>query len=157
MASRRRTQWIDAIDSTGFSVAGAAAPGTIVSTSLVTEGELENLGGGVTLLRVIGDIWTRRTAGTAPVITHTLFQRQAYAGQVNPTDWANDEFQRVNMLGTWMHVPGTDVLIVRERVDLRTKRKFGQGVALTLETQNHSIANQDVFVTLHLRMLLLLP
>lgn len=157
MASRRRTQWIDAIDATGFSVAGAVAPGTIVSSLLVGEAEMENLGGGVTLLRVIGDIWSRRTAGTAPVMTHTLFLNQAFAGAVDVVDWNNDAFQRRQMLGTWMHIPGTDVLIVRERVDIRTKRKFGQGERFTLESQNHSVAGNDVFVAFHLRMLLLLP
>ena len=157
MPSRRRTQWIDAIDATGFTVAGAVAPGTIVSSLLVGEAEMENLGGGVTLLRTLGDIWTRRTVGTAPVVTHTLFMNQAFAGATDVVDWNNDAFQRKQMLGTWMHVPGTDVLIVRERVDIRSKRRLGQGERLTLESQNHSIASQDVFVTFHLRMLLLLP
>ena len=157
MANRRRTQWIDAIDATGFSIAGAAAPGTIVSNLLVGEAEMENVGGGATLLRVIGDIWTRRSAGTAPTVTHTLFMNQAFAGAVDVVDWNNDAFQRPQMLGTWMYVPGTDVLIVRERVDIRTKRKLMQGNRLTLEFQNHALAGENVFVSFHLRMLLLLP
>ena len=157
MASRRRTQWIDAIASTSQNINGAAAPGTVFSNLLVGEAEMENLGGGVTLLRVIGDIWTRRIAGTAPVVTHTLFMNQAFAGAVDVVDWNNDAFQRKQMLGTWMHIPGTDVLIVRERVDIRTKRRFGQGERFTLESQNHSIAGENVNMTFHLRMLLLLP
>jgi len=153
--ARRRTQWIDAIQSTSVVLAGAAAPGTIIEVSLLTEAEIENLGGGVTLLKVIGDVVTQRIAG-APIVTHTLYVRQQYAGAVGVGDWTNDEFQRLAMLGTWLSAPGAND-IDRINIDLRTKRKLGQGVALVFSTQNHSLAGTDANYAFHLRALLALP
>ena len=155
--SRRRTQWIDAIVSTGQTIAGAAAPGTIVANTIISETEMEQYGGAATLIRVIGDIFTRRAAGVA-VITHTLFLLENYAGATAPTDWANDEFQRKDVLGNYMAVlPSDSSGMVHERIDLRTKRKLGQGQSLQLASQNHSIAGQDAVLYFHLRCLVLLP
>ena len=58
MPRRRRTQWIDNLIDTEVLVAG----GTISTTTQVSEGELENLGGGMTLIRVIGDLLPRTRA-----------------------------------------------------------------------------------------------
>ena len=158
MASRRRYQWIDAIVSSETALVGAAAPGTIIEDAIVLESELENIGGGATLMRVVGDIWIRRTAGTAPIVSHTLFVAQQFVGIVQPTDWVGDTFQNKMVLGTWLSMVGsTDGLTVHHRVDLRTKRKLGQGVAVLLASQNHSIATNDTAYVFHLRCLLLLP
>jgi len=155
---RRRTQWIDSIEANEFAIDGAAAPGTIVNTPIVSEAEFENLGGGGTLIRVIGDIFTRRTQGVAPVFTHTLFLSQEFVGSsASPTDWVEDSFQRMSMLGTWLGMVATDALLYRLTVDLRTKRKVMQGVRLILSSQNHSVATNDVAVAFHLRALILLP
>ena len=155
--ARRRTQWIDIIASDLATIAGAAAPGTIVQTNVLLESELEELHGGATLIRIIGDIWTVQSAG-APVITHSLLMLQNYTGAVAPTDWANDEFQRHEMIGTWMIVMDSGSTIAHHTmVDLRSKRKMRQGMALTLQSQNHRVAGHDATFALHLRCLLLLP
>ena len=158
MASRRRYQWIDAIVTTEVALVGAAAPGTIIEEAILLETELENIGGGGTLIRVVGDIWARRTQGTAPILTSTLFVAQQHVGVVQPTDWVQDTFQNKFVLGTWLGMVGsTDALTVHFKVDLRTKRKLGQGVAVFMAMQNHSLANQDIAYVFHLRCLLLLP
>ena len=158
MARRRKFQWIDAIQSTLFNVVGAAAPGTVVSNAIVAETEVENVGGGATLMRVVGDIFWRSTAGT-PVATATLFLFQPYLGAARPTDWDNDTFQRATVLGTWMAatVTGGSETMTHTRIDLGTKRKLTQGMELDLEIQNHSTAGNDFAVAFHLRALLLLP
>jgi len=156
MARRRRFQWIDALVSSPIAVAGAAAPGTISNQTIISEVELENVGGGATMMRVVGDIILRATAGN-PVFTYALWVFPAYVGSVQPTDWDNDTFQRADMLGTWtVQAPVADRISI-VRVDLRTKRKLGQGVQVQLAIQNHSIAGNDASIAFHLRSLLLLP
>ena len=154
--ARRRTQWIDAIQSSFVVLAGAVAPGTVIETSLLTEAEIENLGGGLTLLKVIGDIVAVRTAGT-PVLTFTLYFRQQYAGAVGVPDWDNDAFQRKAMVGTWMTTVQVQDATARLPIDLRSKRKIGQGVSLVLAAQNHSAAANDANYAFHLRALVALP
>ena len=156
MSRKRRYQWIDAIQATEIAVVGAAAPGTIVNTGIVLETELENVGGGATLIRVVGDIWMRTLLGV-PIATFSLYLQEAYAGAIAPTDWDTDTFQRRDMLGTWMLTAIAGQTLGHVAVDLRTKRKMGQGVALDLAAQNHSIAGQDMRFVFHLRALLLLP
>ena len=156
MATKRRYQWIDSVVSTEVAVAGAAAPGTVVSTGVVLEQELENIGGGATLIRVVGDLWLRNNAGVT-VTTQTLYILQAFVGGVSPTDWTNDTFQRKDMLGTWMTYMTAAEPVVHHKIDLRTKRKVGQGVAIDLATQNHSLGGNDISFVFHLRALLLLP
>ncbi len=157
MARRRRFQWIDSITSGYVALAGAVAPGTIVNSAIITEAELENVGGGATLIRVVGDIITQEVVGV-PVVTHTLFIQQAFAGAGFPADWDGDTFQRADVLGTWMHGPCSNTLFtVHERIDLRTKLKLGQGIELDLASQNHSVATNDAIFIFHLRFLLMLP
>ncbi len=158
MSRRRRYQWIDAIQTTAVALVGAAAPGTVSDQTIIGEAELENIGGGATLLRVVGDIWLRRTQGTAPVVTGTLFNLQGYGSAVAPIDWQQDEFQRTANLGSWLWMVGsTDALTIHQSIDLRTKRKLGQGILTVLAMQNHSIATNDAEFVFHLRCLLLLP
>ena len=157
MARRRRYQWVDAAEFTPIAIAGAAAPGTLVQNTIILESELENVGGGATLIRVVGEIITGEVLGK-PVVSHTLFVFNNYAGAALPVDWDNDVFQRSDVLGTWTHFPGSNTLFtVQERIDLRTKRKLGQGVSVILHSQNHAIAAQDAEFVFHLRCLLLLP
>ena len=153
---RRRFQWIDAIQTTEVVLNGAAAPGTIINETILSEAELENVGGGGTLIRVVGDIQVKRTLGT-PVITASLFVREAYAGSVSPSDWTADTFQRRDMLGTWMFGGNVNTAAMYRVIDLRTKRKLGQGVDVLLAFQNHSVAGSDATYWFHLRALLMLP
>ena len=152
--ARRRTQWLDAILSTPQFIAGAVAPGTIVSNTILTETELENVGAS-TLIRIVGDLFCL-SAAAEPVFTHTLLLFNNYVGGGLPTDWDNDTFERSDVLGTWMSQPDAAVSAIHHRIDLRTKRKFGRGVTLTLETQNHSPGGNDGRYVFHLRCLLLL-
>ena len=158
MARRRRAQWIDAIDTTfnNTVLAGAAAPGTIVNTTILSEAELENIGGGGTLIRTIGEIIVRRTAG-APVITCALFMAQNFTGAVAPTDWDADTFQREQQLGSWMVAADSTLSFVRLAIDLRSKRKLTQGMTMQLAAQNHAVAANDASLIYHLRCLVLLP
>ncbi len=158
MSRRRRYQWIDAIQTSAITLNGAAAPGTVSDQTIIGEAELENIGGGATLMRVVGDIWVRRLAGTAPIVTATLFNLQGYGSAVAPADWQQDEFQRTANLGSWLWMVGsTDGLTVHQSIDLRTKRKLGQGILTVLAVQNHSVAGENVSFVFHLRCLLLLP
>ncbi len=154
--SRRRTQWIDAIQTTSVTLSGAAAPGTVLDTTMISEAEMENVGGGATLLRTIGDIWTTRVAGS-PVVTHTLFLAQNFPGAVGIADWDQDAFQREQMLATWLVTPVQNPNALRTMVDIRSKRKLTQGVTLQLSSQNHSVVGNDVVFAFHLRFLILLP
>ena len=83
MSRRRRFQWVDAIEATYIAIAGAVAPGTIVTNTIITEAELENVGGGATLIRVVGDIVTQETVGV-PVVTYTLAIMEQFAGATSP-------------------------------------------------------------------------
>ena len=154
---RRRTQWVDAILSDVTTIAGAAAPGTLVEQSIVTEVEMENIGGGATVIRIIGDIWTLQSAG-APVVTHTLYLRQEYQGVTSVSDWVNDAFQRTEVMATWMvALDSGSSQAHHTMVDIRSKRKLRQGISLLLSSQNHRIAGHDATYLFHLRCLLLLP
>ncbi len=157
MARRRRTQWIDAINTGPITVLGAIAPGTLNEETMVSEGEMENIGGGATLIRTVGEIWTLQSVG-APAFTHTLFLAQNFVGATFPADWDADAFQRQQVLGTWMGLldAGSN-RSYRHSIDLRSKRKLTQGLSLTLSTQNHRTAGHDLQYAFHLRMLLLLP
>ena len=157
MARRRRTQWIDALSSTEVVVAA----GAIDNTTQVSETELENMGGGMTLLRVIGDILPRvRASGGAVVQAQfTLFVFEPYAGGVAPTAWDVDTYQRKSMLGTFMW---RDAGVANQagvprsiHVDLRTKRKIGQGERIELATSTTGTGGTSYFS--HLRFLFLLP
>ena len=156
MSSSRRTQWIDAVETTRVALNGAAAPGTINNDILIGENEVENVGGNVTLLRTVGDLWIQRNAGNA-VVTATMFLGQAFAGAVQPTDWNQDAFQRRENLYSWMVVGSASDEGSHIVVDVRTKRKIGQGQSLYLSLQNHSIAGNDARYAFHFRHLILLP
>ncbi len=157
MAQRRRTRWIDSLLTSRTALAGAAAPGTIIDSVLMTETEIESLGDGATLIRIVGDIWTCDSAGD-PVVSHNIWLSPAYAGIVLIADWEQDAYERTSMLGTWMVVPDSNTALCKHtRVDLRSKRKLSPGTQLTLSSQNYAIANNDATISFHLRMLLLLP
>ena len=157
MARRRRTQWIDALATTEIAVAG----GAIDNTTQVSEAELENMGGGMTLVRVIGDILPRVCASGGAVVqaTFNLFVFEPYAGGVAPTAWDVDTYQRKSLLGTWMWRDGgvaNQLGAPRSiHVDLRTKRKIGQGERIELATATGGTGGVSYFS--HLRFLFLLP
>ncbi len=156
--TRRKTQWIDNIATAAQSVSS----GSVTNSTEISEAEIENVGGGATLIRVVGDICpvTTSTATTGSV-TFALWLFAQYTGAVAPTlaAWAlNDTYQRKYLLGTWMWRPAGVVGAGIPRslhIDLRTKRKLGQGLALTLSIGNHTGASMSF--TSHLRYLLLLP
>ncbi len=160
MPRRRRFQWIDSVSTTPTAIAGAAAPGTIITQVVITEAEMENLGGGATLIRTVGSVWLSATAGR-PVVTGALYLQENYAGSVPPTDWGiNDTWQRKELLGSWMYWSrvGVGEDVTREwKVDLRAKRKLTQGQSLDFIFQNHSVATNDVEIVAHFRCLLMLP
>ena len=157
MARRRKFQWIDNLNTAPIVVAA----GAVSTTTQITEAELENLGGGVTLMRVVGDIIPLcSTVATNGAVTFALFTFEQYTGSVAPTDWSlNDTYQGRRLLGTWLW--RADQLANRAgvprsiHVDLRTKRKLGQGIAVSLAVENH--ASQPIDFVAHLRLLLLLP
>ncbi len=153
--SKRKWQWIDNIESALISV-GATS---IVNTTQVSEAEIENLGGAMTLTRVVGTICP--VAGSTPSarLSYALHVLQSYAGAVAPTSWVNDTFQRLDMLGCWWWTgagvasgPGIPRAI---HVDLRTKRKIGQGVQIELAVEN--FGGFTCTYTSHLRFLMQLP
>ena len=154
--SRRRFQWIDVVQTTLQAVAGAVAPGTVADDSTILESEIENVGGALTLIRTVGDILVRRTAGT-PIATCTLYVAQAFTGAGRIADWDNDAFQRMQVLGTWLTLGDSIQNLYPIRVDLRTKRKLGQGELVILSIQNHSTAGNDFSYVYHLRHLVMLP
>jgi len=156
MSRKRQYQWIDAIVADEITLAGAVAPGTIVNTTVVSEREMENIGGGGTLIRVVGDVYMRVAVGN-PVVTAALFLQESYASAVAPTDWGNDEFQRKAYLGGMLLVGLVGNQLGHWKVDLRTKRKLTQGQQMELATQNHSTAGNDARIAFHLRFLVLLP
>ncbi len=156
MAKRRRTQWVDALNPTLVTVNGAAAPGTISEAFIISEAELENLGGMATATRIVGSINFVHLLGI-PVLTAVLYLRQEYAGVVSPVDWTQDVYQRMGVMWTMQRtysVGASDAMHVN--VDIRTQRKIGQGRSLTLAVQNHAIAGNNAAFTFHLRALLLL-
>ena len=155
MARKRRTQWIDSLATSEIAVAGAAAPGTINEQVLVDEAEIENVGGAATVTRIVGSITLQRTLGS-PVLSIAIWLGSAFVGAANPTDWDQDTYQRSRVLWTYQTLLTTDPANRQLTVDIRTQRKLGQGVALQMSVQNHSIANHNAEFTFHLRSLLLL-
>jgi len=154
---KRRYQWIDSISTDYFVVNGAAAPGTISQVNSISEAEIENVGGAMTLIRTVGQILIQELLGV-PVVTATLFLQAGFVGSTAPTDWVQDTFQRMNVLGTWLVGTGSNTNFVHTiNVDLRTKRKLGQGVSLDLAIQNHSVATNNISYAYHLRHLVMLP
>ena len=154
--ARRKTQWIDTVETTIVTVAGAAAPGTVSNELILSEAELENVPNS-TLIRVVGTIWYVASAG-APIVTAALWLAPNYTDSVLPLKWDNDEFQRGSMLWTdlFMSSSSSDDP-VRRTLDIRSKRRMTQGSDLTLSFMNHAVANNDVSIVYHLRCLLLLP
>ena len=154
--AKRRTRWVDTVSTTAVVLAGAVAPGTVVDEAILPESELETLGTGATIIRVVGHIIMRSDAG-APVVTGCLWLAPNYAGAVFPTDWLNDTFERNAVMATFMWQPKAGLSTEPTPVDIRTKRKVSPGTSLILSLQNHSIASQDAAYVYHLRALLLLP
>jgi len=152
--AKRKTQWIDTVNSTANSLVGAAAPGTIVNEVILSENELENVPNS-TLIRVVGNLIFARSAGT-PVITAALWLAPNYSGVALPTDWDNDTFQRGSVLWTTMFMDTVGSTTVNHHLDIRSKRRMTQGMDLNLSIQNHSLAGNTVLFSFHLRCLLLL-
>ncbi len=157
MATRRRkTQWIDSIISTEFTLPGAAAPGTVDNRTLLSETEIENVGGGSVLTRIVGDIGLRAAGADTPVVTASVMLFSNFVGSTFISDYDGDAFQRQGMLWTRMGLPIAGDA-VRWFVDWRANRKMTQGMTLQLALQNHSLAGIDAEIIFHLRMLILLP
>ncbi len=148
----RRTQWIDSLITTPQTVAATA----VSTNAVVTEAEIENLGGGTTLVRVIGDIVMARTAST-PVASANLYIQDTYLGSAAPTSWVQDTYQRQNLLWTRLWF-GTSAIVQDQMpmwVDLRSKRKVTQGQLVNLAIENYG--DGALTFVMHLRCLFLLP
>ena len=155
--SKRRTRWFDNIDSTLFTVVGAAAPGTIVNRISLGEAAIEDNFNGGTLVRTVGTIWLHQTAGS-PIMSVVLYMSPTFAGSVEPTDWVDDTFERQGVMMTWFANPTSISRGLNPiHVDVRSKRKLMPGVNLNIVFQNHAIATNDCNVSFHLRHLILLP
>ena len=154
--SSRKTKWVDAVQTGALALPGAAAPGFVVNSGIVTEAEAEDFGR-PTVIRIVGDMYFEWTQGR-PVITATIFRAFAYVGATNPTDWDQDTFENPMVMATRMfYLSGSTNEIAHWSLDVRTKRILGPGHGLNLAIQNHSIANHDANYAYHLRALLLLP
>ncbi len=155
---KRRYQWIDAIDLAQTSIAA----GAISDQGLLTEAELENVGGGATLERIVGSIIVTAGAATRGQMAMGIFLLEQYAGASIPTVAAmaaNDTYQRKDCLWTGIAITAADgdfsFAVPRvHHLDWRSRRKLGQGVRCTLLTTATSSAMR---VSFHLRFLLALP
>ncbi len=154
--SRRRTRWVDFVQTDQIALIGAAAPGTLNNLEVVSEAELETIGDGATLVRVVGHIFLIRTAGT-PVLTGCLWFADAFVGATRPIDWNQDAFERKSNMWSFLYASSVQSNSARFDVDIRTKRKVSAGDTLLLSLQNHSLVNNDVNFVAHLRFLMLLP
>ena len=159
MGKRRRYQWIDAIE---FTNAASVAANGLGNADIVSETEIENLGGGITLERIVGSIIV--TAGSVGRAQYAvaLMVIETYAGATLPNVASfntPDLYQRKDNL--WSShgrietsqdfafgVPRTF------QIDWRSRRKMSQGQKITLFVQPQSNA---VRYTYHLRMLFALP
>ena len=99
--AKRRTQWIDAINSTPTDVAGIIN----VDEALVSESELENVGGASTITRVVGEIWIHSLL-VVPVAGWTIWLHGVYVGSVTLTLWDIDTFQRQRVMATGWFMAG---------------------------------------------------
>ena len=154
--AKRRTRWIDTVSTTPVALAGAAAPGTVIDESILPENELETLGTGATLIRVVGHIHLSSLL-IDPVVTAALWFAPNYAGAVFPVDWLNDVFERQSVIWTGLWRPKATKHSNVTVIDIRAKRKVSPGQSLILSMQNHSPAGSDAEYVYHLRSLLLLP
>jgi len=156
--SKPRYQWIDAISITPTVVAA----GAVGNVDQVTEAELENLGGGGTLERIVGSIIMVAGSATQGRYTVGLMIQETYAGATLPSAaaWLTpDVYQRKDMLWSSIGVTTTgavnNIAVPRvHNVDWRSRRKLGQGVKVTLSV---SVLLQSVQFISHLRFLVRLP
>ena len=153
--ARRKTRWFANVQTGVINANGAAAPGTVVDTITLGEALIEDTFSGATIIRTVGDIWIRASAGV-PVMTAVLWFAPTYLGSVNPTDWVEDTVERSSVMMSWM-VLATTAEMAHIFVDVRSKRKLEPGVNLTLSVQNHSLAGDDARITWFLKHLILMP
>ena len=154
--AKRRTQWIDTIQTARPSVAGLS----MSHVDLVSESDFENLGGGVTIVRLVGELWfSGEAVADAPTVAWAIWLAAEYAGSANPTILDNDFFQRQRVMHTGMYFrDGTDDHTwYKKDIDIRGKRKVGQGQALKLSFENFALGAQAFVYGYHIRTLLLLP
>ena len=158
MARRRRYQWIDAVDFTQTSTAANA----LGSFDQVTEAEIENLGGGLVLERIVGSLVVTNGAVGRGQYGVALWTSETFAGASLPTAAAlqqPDFYQRKEMLWTGYGCVQTgadfDFGVPRvHHIDWRSKRKMGQGMKISLLVAPVSNAVRSSF---HLRYLFVLP
>ena len=158
MARRRRYQWIDAVDFTQTSTAANA----LGSFDQVTEAEIENLGGGLVLERIVGNLVVTNGAVGRGQYGVAIWMNETYAGATLPTAAAlqqPDFYQRKEMLwtgyGTLQTGADFDFGVPRvHHIDWRSKRKCGQGMKVSLLVAPVSNACRSSF---HLRYLFVLP
>jgi len=152
---KRRTQWIDTVQTVAIGIVGAADPGTVSNRVIVAESELENLGGMATITRVVGTLLVASSAGF-PLVSWVIWTTSSEVSSVRPTDWVQDTYQRQAVMATGMVQPSSENPVIHIAFDVRSQRKIGQGRQLELTLQNHSIASNDANFTFHTRVLLLL-
>ena len=148
----RRTQWIDAI--INVSVVQIGGP-TISSHVIVSEAEIENLGGAATITRVVGSINVRSIL-LDTIFSAMIWVNSSFVGAGLPIVLDADIFQRSRNMWSdykWQAV-GDDTY--KREVDIRTQRKLGQGVDVLLTVENANVVGNTLEFVYHLRMLLLL-
>ena len=150
--AKRKTHWIDAVQSPV-----SLTQGSISEFTLVTESELENLSAsGLTLVRIVGEMVLTRTSG-APVTKWAIWIAPNYVGVTLPTIWDEDTYQRARVLHTGIDAfPSNCVQTHRFTVDVRAQRKVSQGVFINLSFENDSQVGVMALIY-HLRLLFKLP
>ena len=148
--SKRRTVWKDAI-----APANTLAATTVVEEILLAEADIESLGSGVTVTRIVGSLSLHFAAGVTNVVAAAIWVRPTYLGAAAPTSLNIDFFERSRTMWTMQRMidPADDTTLVP--IDIRTQRKLGSGVELDLVIENKSA--QIVTFAYHLRSLVLLP
>ena len=154
--AKRRTQWIDTIETSRPTLAGQA----LAHIDIVSEADFENLGGGVTIVRIVGEMWFSGPAlDDSPTVAWAIWLAAEFSGSGNPDILNNDFFQcqRVMSTGMFLQNGRDDDQYVKMDVDIRGKRKVGQGQALKLSFENFALSGQVFEYAYYLRTLLLLP
>jgi len=148
-STRRRTVWKDSIIANG-----ALAGTTVVANPLLAETDIEGLGSGVTVTRIVGDLFLTYAVGVANVISGAIWVTPQFGGVGVPA-LVIDFFERSRVMWTMQRQIDLADDTTRVPIDIRTQRKLGSGVALDLVLDNKSV-NALTF-SFHLRALVLLP
>ena len=148
--TKRRTVWKDSI-----SPAQTLAATTITEEVLLAESDIEALGSGVTVTRIVGTLSISAVAGATNIVAAAVWLTPAYSGRGIPSALSIDFFERSRTMWTLQRMIDLADDTTHVPIDIRTQRKLGSGVSLDMIVENKS-ANVITFAY-HLRCLVLLP